>query len=64
MRVYRVAAGLDQRQLAALAEVSLGTVRNAESGRCSPRRLTARALAAALGVPVSELFPNEERDSA
>jgi transcriptional regulator with XRE-family HTH domain len=59
LRVFRVAAGLDQRELAALADVSLGTVQNAESGRCKPRRLTIRALAHALGCEPDELFPTE-----
>jgi transcriptional regulator with XRE-family HTH domain len=48
----RRAAGLTQRELAALAGVGLGTVRDVEQGRRSrPRSLT--RLAAALGLDVA-----------
>jgi DNA-binding XRE family transcriptional regulator len=63
--IHRVASGLTQAELAKVAGVAPETVSNAERGRHHPRRLTARALAAALGCEVSELFPvDDERRPA
>lgn len=42
--------GLSQRELATLAGVALGTVLRAEKSYVTPRGLTARKLAAALGI--------------
>lgn len=56
MRTYRVAVGLTQQQLADRAGVGRNTISNAERGRFSPRRQTRMAIAAALGVPVDQLF--------
>jgi DNA-binding XRE family transcriptional regulator len=55
--VYRTAARLTQRELAELAGVAPETISNAERRRHRPQRLTARALATALGCEVEELFP-------
>ena len=57
LSVHRFAAGLTQKQLADRAQVTRETVVALEHGRHSPRRLTADALSAALGVPAEELFP-------
>jgi DNA-binding XRE family transcriptional regulator len=63
MRVWRVAAGLRQSDLARLAGVSEPQVNRIEAGHSNPRLSTARALAAALSTTVDELFPaTAERD--
>ena len=45
----RLGLGMSQREVALAAGVSVGTVRNAESGLHAPRRRTAIALAHAVG---------------
>lgn len=47
--------GYTQEQLARLAEVSIGTVRDLEQGRRMPWMTTAVALARALGTTVEQL---------
>jgi DNA-binding XRE family transcriptional regulator len=56
-KVFRLACGLTQAQLAERAEVSLGTVRNIETRRHRPHRKTAERIAAALQADVLDLFP-------
>src|SRR5262245_4495395 len=56
VRVRRRAAGLTQQELADLAQVSLGTVRDLEQGRTHhPRRGSMTRLAAALGLDAARL---------
>jgi len=56
IRIRRRAAGLTQRQLADLAKVSLGTVRDLEQGRTHhPGRGLVSRLAAALGLDAAQL---------
>jgi DNA-binding XRE family transcriptional regulator len=59
LAVHRFTAGLTQEELAVRAHISREAVIALEQGKHRPRRLTARALADALDVPVSELFPIE-----
>ncbi len=58
----RRAEGLTQRQLSALASVSVDTVSLLERG-ATPQLRTAQALARALGVPVATIFPDETEPS-
>ena len=62
LRVYRVAQNLSQRALGERAGCTKETVSNIERGVVStPRRRTALAIAAALGVEdVSVLFPDSD----
>ena len=55
MREYREKAGLSQEALARKVEVSRQTIVNIERGS-EPRVLLALAIAAVLGVAVSDLF--------
>ena len=56
MRARRLAAGLTQRELAGLAQVSLGTVRDLEQGRTHrPGLASVAKLAAALGLDMARL---------
>jgi DNA-binding SARP family transcriptional activator/DNA-binding XRE family transcriptional regulator len=67
LRAHRRAAGLTQQQLADLAEVSVGTLRDLEQGRtCHPRPGSAARLAAALGLDASqaEQLPQQPRVQA
>ena len=57
LAVFRIAAGFTQEQLADRAGISRPAVANIETGKHKARPLTARALAAALGVDVTDLFP-------
>jgi DNA-binding SARP family transcriptional activator/tetratricopeptide (TPR) repeat protein/transcriptional regulator with XRE-family HTH domain len=55
LRAHRRAAGLTQQQLADLAEVSVGTLRDLEQGRTRhPRPGSAARLAAAIGLDASQ----------
>lgn len=54
-RQLRLQAGLSVETLAALAQVSPNTIRAAESGQRQPRARVINDLAAALGVPPTEL---------
>jgi WD40 repeat protein/DNA-binding SARP family transcriptional activator len=56
VRIHRRAAGLTQQELADLAQVSLGTVRDLEQGRTQhPGRGSVSRLAAALGLDAARL---------
>ena len=57
LRVYRVALGLTQGDLADLAGVSRRTVNAIETGKWKPRQGTATSLATVLKCQVSDLFP-------
>jgi transcriptional regulator with XRE-family HTH domain len=57
VKVFRLACGLTQHQLAERASVSIGTVRNLENRRHRPTRETAKKVAAALGADLLEVFP-------
>lgn len=57
LALYRHSAALSQRELAELAGVGRRTVIRAENGQVWPLPSTRRALAAALGAPVSLVFP-------
>lgn len=61
VRVHRTAQGLDQRDLARLAGVSLKTVSNVERGTTRPRSKTAHAIAVALGVQLDDLWPVDQQ---
>ena len=56
LKRLRKAAGMTQEQLARRADLSLGYVQRLEVGRHDPPVSTLRALAKALGVPVTELL--------
>lgn len=56
VRKYRVRKGLSQEDLADKIGVSRQTIANIERGLNEPRVLLALALAAVLGVAISELF--------
>lgn len=56
VRQYRERLGLSQEKLARELDVSRQTIVNIERGESEPRVLLALALAAVLGVAVSELF--------
>src|SRR5438067_322223 len=56
VRKYRVRKGLSQEELADRLGVSRQTIANIERGLNEPRVLLALALAAVLGVAISELF--------
>src|SRR5262245_31336608 len=56
IRIRRLAAGLTQQELAELAQVSLGTVRDLEQGRTRhPRGGSLARLAGALGLDAARL---------
>lgn len=61
VRTYRERAGLSQEALARKVDVSRQTIVNIERGANEPRVLLALAIAAALGVAVSELFKGATR---
>ena len=61
LRMARWVRGLSQRDLAVRAHVARETVSRVERGM-SPQLRTAHALSGALGLPIPELFPqNDER---
>ncbi len=60
VRVYRVAAGMRQADLAALAGLNPETIRRLELGQNHPQRATRRALADALGVEPELLWPSND----
>lgn len=62
LAVHRYAAGLTQQGLAERASVTRGTVARLESGEHRPRLLTARMIAAVLGVEAEHLFPETPED--
>ena len=57
LRIYRVARGYTQRQLAARAGVTQHTIANLERRKYSPQAFTATRIAEVLEVSVSALFP-------
>jgi transcriptional regulator with XRE-family HTH domain len=59
LRELREQRGLTREQLAVQAGLTARTLGNLERGRTRPHRSTCAVLAAALGVPVAELFPAE-----
>jgi transcriptional regulator with XRE-family HTH domain len=61
MRQARLRAGLTYRQLGLLVGVSATTLFRYESGRVSPRPPALKALAAALGCPITFLAPLPRR---
>lgn len=63
LAVHRYAAGLTQQGLAERASVTRGTVARLEAGEHRPRLLTARMLAAVLGVEAESLFPATTPDN-
>lgn len=56
IREARLARGMRQEELAAAIGVTQPTISDWEAGRWAPRDAVRPALAAALGVPVAELF--------
>jgi putative transcriptional regulator len=60
LREARTKAGLTQPQLAGLVDVSVDTIRRAETGAFDPRAETIGRLAAALEISVSDLFDAPE----
>lgn len=61
VREHRERIGLSQEALARKVDVSRQTIVNIERGSSEPRVLLALALAAVLGVAVSELFKGVPR---
>lgn len=59
LRAARLAAGKTRDRTAVDAEIGSATITRIENGHSRPHRATMRALAAALGVPVDELFPHD-----
>lgn len=59
LRVYRVARGLRQEDLADLSRVARNTIVALEKGEQKPHLATAERIARALGAEVSEVFPTE-----
>ncbi|MEV0012716.1 helix-turn-helix transcriptional regulator [Streptomyces sp. NPDC047973] len=57
LRTKREARSWSCEQLAVMAGITAGTIRNAEAGTSRPSPRVVRALAAALGCPVDELAP-------
>lgn len=62
LRVYRVAEGLSQVDLADQAGVDPVTIHRLENGR-KPSKKTANAIAHVLGRPVEAIFPTEVESS-
>lgn len=56
LRALRVAAGLSQRQLAARAQVSNGTISMIEADKVSPSVSALRQILEALGVSIGDFF--------
>ena len=64
LRVYRVAAGLTQQELAMRASRSRATIGALERHENAPQLAMAQALAEALGTDVESLFPNDDGPEA
>jgi len=64
LRLYRVARGWRQVDLAEAAGIRAESVCRIETGRVQPHAATAAALARALQVPVAELFPESVRNGS
>jgi transcriptional regulator with XRE-family HTH domain len=52
LKVYRVAAGMTQRELAKTSGVAQRTIANIETAESKPHRATVRALEQALGLDI------------
>jgi transcriptional regulator with XRE-family HTH domain len=59
LRALRDALGVPRERVAFLAGVSVGTVKNAERGAHKTTVANRRAIAAALGVNVATIWPDE-----
>jgi len=59
LRIYRIAEGLTQVNLARMAGVDPVTIHRLENG-CRPSTKSANAIAHVLGRPVEAIFPPEE----
>lgn len=67
LKRIRKASGLTQMRLAEKSGVAQSFISDVEAGRAEPTLRTLRRLAAALGMPVSELLEGgsgEQRDAA
>lgn len=65
LAISRFSAGLTQEELAERVGISRVSISNLERGQHQPRRITALALAEALGCTLTELFPpDDERPPA
>ncbi len=60
VKEYRERNRLTQFDLAIKIRVTPQTIGNIENGRSTPRFVTQRSLAEALGTSVDELFPRDE----
>lgn len=63
LKAAREAAKLSQLALAQLANVSQGSISTAEAGKSRPDVPTQVALAAALRIPVTDLFPRTDDEA-
>lgn len=63
LRIYRVAEGLSQADLATLAGVDPVTIHRLENGR-KPSKKTANSIAHVLGRSVEAIFPPEVIDAS
>ena len=64
LRQHRQRVGLTQEELAELVGVNQTTISQAEIGNRRPEMETQAAIAQALGVPISELFPRSEEEAS
>jgi DNA-binding XRE family transcriptional regulator len=55
LREIRVSKFLSMARLARLADISISTIRDIESGKRTPSLITCAKLSAALGVPAEEI---------
>jgi transcriptional regulator with XRE-family HTH domain len=61
IRQLRDERGLKQKELAQAADMNVTAISHIERGRANPAWGTVRRIAAALGVPVSEIAARAER---
>lgn len=61
LRDAREAAGLTREQLATQAQTSISTVARMELSNHTPSFRTLEAIAAVLGIPVTEIVPQTRR---
>lgn len=65
VQILRLRAGLSLDDLAARAHLNRATIWRVETGRSTPTIATVRALAAGLGIPLTDLLDlNQEKRSA
>lgn len=62
LKSRRLAAGLSQRQLAELMQVTQGAIANWETGAAYPRASQLPALAKALQCSIDDLYTESEED--